>query len=97
MLVKPAVRQALDDFVVVKLYTDTSDAAHNARVRGLRDRYGAAAIPYYVFLGPDGTVHDTLAGLTDIPTFLGKLTITKAAVARAARAEGPGNPGPAGN
>ena len=92
---KPAVEQALDDFVFIELYTDTNDATHNARVDALRTKFGAAAIPFYQFLAPDGTPLGAVSGLVDEPGFLATLAEMKAAAARTARGGEPPGPRPA--
>jgi thiol:disulfide interchange protein len=82
---KPDVQAALNDFVFIELYTDTSDDAHNAKVNTLRTTYGAAAIPFYQFLAPDGTKLGKVAGLIQQDEFLKTLADMKAKSDRVAR------------
>jgi len=84
---KPAVKQALRDFVFIELYTDTADKAHNERVRVLRNRFGAAAIPFYQFLSADGTALGSVKGLVELDGFLATLAAMKAKAGRTAKAE----------
>lgn len=79
------MQAALRDFVFIELYTDTSDADHNARVDVLRKKLGAAAIPFYQFLAPDGTPIGNVKGLVEQESFLQTLATMKAKAARTAK------------
>ena len=85
VLKKSRAQKALRDFVVIKLYTTTKDKAFNAKVKKIRQRFGAAANPWYVFLTPDGQPVTTLGGLIDMETFLQRLERTQTESERLAR------------
>src|SRR5690606_9040313 len=49
---KPQVKSLLDEYIIVKLYTD--DAEHGEKYQAYQEeRFGTFAIPYYAVLTPD--------------------------------------------
>jgi thiol:disulfide interchange protein DsbD len=70
MFPRPEVAAALNEFVLVELYTDGLDAASEANQR-LQERYQTIAQPFYVILQPDETVVATFSGSTrDVQEYL---------------------------
>lgn len=67
MFTRPEVRQALERFVLVELYTDGTDAASRENQRLQQSRFQTVAIPYYAVLSPEEKVLATFAGLTRDP------------------------------
>ena len=64
MFTRPEIAAALDQYVLVELYTDGTDDASEANQRMEETRFGTIAIPFYVILRSDDTVVDTFPGLT---------------------------------
>lgn len=74
MFTRPEVAAALDNFILVELYTDGSDAASEANQKRQESLFQTVAIPYYAIFDADEKVVATLAGLTkDENEFLGFL------------------------
>lgn len=67
MFPRPEIRQALEGFVLLELYTDGADPASEQNQRLQQTRFGTVAIPYYAILSPQETVVATFAGLTRDP------------------------------
>ena len=84
VLDKPKVQRALQDFIFIKLYTNTIDDAFNARVRKLREDFGAAANPWYLFLAPNGGELDHFGGVLTVQGFLARLEKAKVSARRLA-------------
>ena len=58
----PDVKKLFDNFVLAKLYTDGKEKKHR-EYRDLEiDRFGTAALPFYVVLNPDDKVIKTFPG-----------------------------------
>jgi thiol:disulfide interchange protein DsbD len=64
MFPRPEIRPLLDDFVLLELFTDGTDAASTANQDMESRKFGTVAIPYYAILSPDGDVIATFPGLT---------------------------------
>ncbi len=64
MFTRPEIAAQLQNFVLVELYTDGTDAASEANQKLLETRFNIIAIPYYALLRPDDTVIATFPGLT---------------------------------
>jgi thiol:disulfide interchange protein DsbD len=79
MFPRPEIAGAVNDLVVVELYTDGVDEASEKNQKLQLDRFGTVAIPYYAILEPDETVVAEFAGKTsDAPAFLKFLTLESA-------------------
>jgi thiol:disulfide interchange protein DsbD len=75
MFPRPEIAAAVDDLVVVELYTDGVDEASRKNQELQLDRFGTVAIPYYAVVCPDETVLAEFAGrTTDVAEFLAFLT-----------------------
>ena len=64
MFPRPDVRAALDEMVLLELYTDGTDAASEENQKLQETRFATVAIPYYVILTPDEKVVAAFPGLT---------------------------------
>jgi thiol:disulfide interchange protein DsbD len=64
MFPRPEIRPLLDDFVLLELFTDGTDAASTANQDMESRKFGTVAIPYYAILSPDGDAIATFPGLT---------------------------------
>ena len=65
------VKDLLNEFVVVRLYTDGGQPEHEENLRFEQERFGTIALPLYVIVSPQDEVLDTFAGLTrDRATFI---------------------------
>lgn len=83
MFTRPEIAAALENFVLVELYTDGTDPASEANQKLAETRFGTSAIPYYAVIRPDDTVVETFAGLTrNAPEFEAFLTRAAAAASR---------------
>ena len=75
MFSRPEISQALDNYILVELYTDGTDAASELNQKILTERFSTVAIPFYAIVDPDGKVIASFAGLTrdaaEFQTFLG--------------------------
>jgi len=67
MFPRPEIAAALNDFVLLELYTDGTDAASERNQKMLMDRFQTVAIPFYAILEPDGRLLASFAGLTRNP------------------------------
>ncbi len=71
MFTRPEISAALQDFVLVELYTDGTDAASEENQKLQETRFRTVAIPYYAILSADEEVFATFPGLTrDAQEFL---------------------------
>ena len=61
------VRELLDRFVLVRLYTDGSGQEHEANRRLESERFGTIALPYYAVVSKDDEIIGTFPGLTRDP------------------------------
>ncbi|MBI3694426.1 MAG: thioredoxin family protein [Acidobacteria bacterium] len=76
MFTRPEIAAALQNYVLVELYTDGTDASAEANQRMAETRFQTTAIPYYAIIRPDDTVVATFAGATrnarEFETFLNR-------------------------
>ena len=63
----PEVKKLFEDFVLVKLYTDGKEQIHLDNRNLEIDRFGTAALPYYVVLTPTDKVISTFPGMDPNP------------------------------
>ena len=56
VLPHPDVKEALSDFVTVKLFTDGSDAKSREHNAFQQEKFGTVAIPYYAVMTPEGEI-----------------------------------------
>ena len=67
---KDEVKKRFKDFVLVRLYTDGGNN-YRAKQQYEIDRFGTAALPYYVVLSPEDDVLGKYPGMTrDLKEFL---------------------------
>jgi thiol:disulfide interchange protein DsbD len=64
MFTRPEIAAALEDYVLVELYTDGLDVASQENQALEQALFATVAIPYYAILDPDGKVIATFPGLT---------------------------------
>ncbi len=64
MLSRPEIAGKLQNFVLLELYTDGTDAASDANSKLQLAKFGTVAEPYYVILDPDENVVAKFEGLT---------------------------------
>lgn len=64
MLARPEIAAKLQNFVLVELFTDGTDAASEANSKLQLEKFGTVAEPYYVILDPDGNLVAKFEGLT---------------------------------
>ena len=57
------VKLIFEDFILVKLYTDGKEDVHKKNRKLEIDRFGTAALPYYVILSPDDKILGTFPGM----------------------------------
>ena len=57
------VKEVFENFVLVKLYTDGKEKNHKKNRQLEIERFGTAALPYYVILSPDDNVLGTFPGM----------------------------------
>jgi len=57
------VKKIFENFVLVKLYTDGKEKNHKKNRQLEIERFGTAALPYYVILSPDDNVLGTFPGM----------------------------------
>lgn len=67
MFSRPAVKQELDRFIRVRLYTDGSGAVYEQQQEMERQRFNTVALPLYTVLSPTGATISTFPGLTRNP------------------------------
>jgi len=60
----PEVQTLLDQFVLVRLYTDGGEAEHEWNQELERERFGTIALPFYAIVSPVGATLATFPGLT---------------------------------
>ncbi len=58
-----AVKLLFEDFILVKLYTDGKEKEHSINRKLEIDRFGTAALPYYVILTPEDKLISTFPGM----------------------------------
>ena len=77
---QPQVRKALNQFVLVRLYTDdTKNPAASARnVKLQEERFNSAALPFYVVLTPDDRIVGTASFNRDADAFAAFLNEARA-------------------
>jgi thiol:disulfide interchange protein DsbD len=74
LFTRPEVAAALDNFILVELYTDGTDAESEANQKRQESLFQTVAIPYYAIFDAEEKVVATLGGLTkDEKEFLGFL------------------------
>jgi thiol:disulfide interchange protein DsbD len=64
MFTRPEIARALQNFVLVDLYTDGTDEASQANQKLEQDKFQTIAIPYYAILDADGNLVATYPGAT---------------------------------
>jgi thiol:disulfide interchange protein DsbD len=64
MFPRPEIRPLLDNFVLLELYTDATDAASTANQDMESRKFGTVAIPFYAILDGNENVIATFPGLT---------------------------------
>ena len=57
------VQHLFEDFILVKLYTDGKEEIHTYNRKLEIDRFGTAALPYYVILSPQDELISTFPGM----------------------------------
>ena len=57
------VQNLFEDFILVKLYTDGKEEIHTYNRKLEIDRFGTAALPYYVILSPQDELISTFPGM----------------------------------
>jgi thiol:disulfide interchange protein len=91
MFTRPEIAGAMQNFVLVELYTDGTDAASEENQKLQLEKFKTVAIPYYAILDSDEKVIATFPGLTKDPKeYLAFLT-PAAATPRAAANEQAGS------
>ena len=80
MFPRPEIRPLLDDFVLLELYTDGTDAASTANQDMESRRFGTVAIPFYAILSSGGDAIATFPGLTRNPGEFATFLRTRRAV-----------------
>ena len=69
VIAQKEVQDVLKGFVFAELYTDATPWKE-ANKKLLRERFGSAALPLYVTVGPDGKERSRIAGLNSTAAFL---------------------------
>ena len=88
MFTRPEIAGALQNLVLVELYTDGEDAASASNQQLEQTRFKTIAIPYYAILDPDENVIATYPGATrDAGAYLAFLQTTAKPVSAAAAPE----------
>jgi thiol:disulfide interchange protein len=67
MFPRPEIRDAMNRYVLLELYTDGMDAASEANQKYQESKLATAAIPYYAILDADERVVASFPGLTKNP------------------------------
>ena len=67
MFTRPEIRQAMQGFVLVELYTDGTDEASRSNQQLEEKTFGTVAIPYYAIYSANGKVLASFPGLTRNP------------------------------
>ncbi|MDB4859408.1 thioredoxin family protein [Candidatus Marinimicrobia bacterium] len=57
------VKKIFENFILVKLYTDGKEKNHKKNRQLEIERFGTAALPYYVILSPDDNILGTFPGM----------------------------------
>jgi thiol:disulfide interchange protein len=71
MFTLPEIAGALQNYVLVELYTDGTDSMSEQNQSLQEQKFGTAAIPFYAIMDADQRVIATSAGLTrDVPKYL---------------------------
>ncbi len=60
----PEVRRLLEEYVLVRLYTDGNQPEHRENLRFERERFGTIALPLYALMSPQDEIIATFPGLT---------------------------------
>jgi thiol:disulfide interchange protein DsbD len=63
----PEVRRLFSRYVLVRLYTDGTEAEHEANMKLEEERFGTIALPFYALISPDNRTIATFPGLTRNP------------------------------
>ena len=94
MFTRPEVREAMQGFVLVDLYTDGNDEASRENQTFEEKTFDTVAIPFYAIFDADGKVRATFPGLTRNPkewlAFLNVPQASKTAAALSAPGHKPG-------
>jgi thiol:disulfide interchange protein len=61
---KPAVKDRLKNFVLVRLFTDGEGSVYESQQKMEQDMFGTVALPYYAIMTKDGKPLGTFPGLT---------------------------------
>ena len=64
MFVLPEVKEEMDKFVLVSLYTDGDGEVYERQQQFEQDTFGTVALPFYAILNIDSTPAGTFPGLT---------------------------------
>ncbi len=64
MFSRPQVRQVLNHFVRLRLYTDGSGALYEQQQEMQQQRFNTVALPFYAIVSPNGSTLSTFPGLT---------------------------------
>jgi thiol:disulfide interchange protein DsbD len=67
MFTRPEISQAMKDYVLLELYTDSSDAVSEENQKVQDSKFKTIAIPYYAILDPDEKVIASFPGSTRNP------------------------------
>jgi thiol:disulfide interchange protein DsbD len=67
MFPRPEIRDAMNRFVLLELYTDGTDAASEQNQKYQEDKFANAAIPFYAIVDADEKVVASFPGLTKNP------------------------------
>ena len=62
----PEVKKRLEQFVLVRLYTDGPELEHEENLRFEEERFGTIALPYYAVMSPQDELIVTFPGLTRV-------------------------------
>lgn len=66
----PKIRDILDDYVLVHLYTDGQGEVYDRNRAFQQDRFGTVALPFYAIVSPDGAEIARFPGMTrDVDRF----------------------------
>ena len=93
MFPDPEVQSLFQRFVLVRLYTDGTEAIHDANRRMEEERYSTIALPFYALISPADETIATFPGLTrdkqEFLEFLKKGLPAPQQTRRDSRIEGP--------
>ncbi len=100
MFPDPEVQSLFQRFVLVRLYTDGTEAIHDANRRMEEERYSTIALPFYALISPADETIATFPGLTrdkqEFLEFLKKGLPAPQQTRRDSRIEGPNAPADSG-